>query len=262
MSSDLFTMTELLNYIQLGQGEPLVILHGLFGSSKNWHSLAKQFAEKFSVYSVDLRNHGSSFHDAQMNYQVMAEDVEALISHLGLQRYSIIGHSMGGKTAMLYALRCRHKISKLVVADIAPVNYQHSHTDLIDPILAIDLNRVSSRAQVDKMLATDISDPMLRGFLLQNLGREGDSWYWKVNWRAIQQQMDALVDFPLNAGDNTDIPALFIRGENSDYVDDHGITAIHQTFGNARIETMSNAGHWLHAEQPRKFTELVLHFLS
>lgn len=251
-----------MHYTKLGQGEPLLILHGLFGSSKNWQSLAKQFAERFTVYSVDLRNHGSSFHDDRMNYEVMAEDLDALINHLELQSYNIIGHSMGGKIAMLYALRYQPNISKLVVADIAPLNYQHSHTDLIAPILAVDLDQVASRSEVDKALATDISDPMLRGFLLQNLGREGDNWRWKVNWGAIQQQMDSLVEFPLASGDNSAIPALFIRGENSDYIDDHGIVVINQTFSNSRIETMHNAGHWLHADQPKKFAALVLDFLD
>ena len=255
-------MNQLLHYTELGQGEPLLILHGLFGSSKNWQSLAKQFAEHFTVYSVDLRNHGNSFHDEQMNYEVMAEDLDALINHLELQSYSIIGHSMGGKIAMLYALRYRHNISKLVVADIAPVNYQHSHTESIAPILSVELDQVSSRAQVDKALSSDISDPMLRGFLLQNLGREGDNWYWKVNWLAIGQQMTSLVEFPLSVDDSSNVPALFVRGENSDYIDDYGITAINQTFGNVRIETMNDAGHWLHVEQPRRFVSLVLDFLA
>ncbi len=255
-------MNRLLHYTELGQGEPLLILHGLFGSSKNWQSLAKKFAEKFTVYSVDLRNHGNSFHDPLMNYEVMAEDLDILIHHLELQSYNIIGHSMGGKIAMLYALRYRHNISKLIVADIAPVNYEHSHTELIAPILSVDLDQVSSRSQVDKALSADISDPMLRGFLLQNLGRDGDSWYWKVNWLAIKQQMNALVEFPQCQDDSSNIPALFIRGENSDYIDDHGIAAIRQLFGNARIETMNNAGHWLHVEQPQKFTSLVLDFLA
>ncbi len=255
-------MTQLLQYTQLGQGEPLLILHGLFGSSKNWQSLAKQFAEDFTVYTVDLRNHGNSFHDSLMNYELMAEDVRALAGHLDLNSCNIIGHSMGGKVAMLYALRYPQSISNLVVADIAPVTYQHSHSSLIKPILAIDLNQISSRSQADKTLATDISDPMLRGFLLQNLARTDDSWCWKVNWQVIQQQMNSLLDFPLEAVAPVGIPTLFIRGENSDYVDDRGIAVINQTFSNARIETIRNAGHWLHAEQPQKFSELVSHFLT
>ena len=165
-------MAELLQYTKVGQGEPLLILHGLFGSSKNWQSLAKKFAEHFTVYAVDLRNHGDSFHDPLMNYEVMAGDVRALTSQLGLRRYHIIGHSMGGKVAMLYAFRYPDNVSNLIVADIAPVTYQHSHTQLIKPILEIDLKQVNSRSQVDKLLATDISDPMLRGFLLQNLARD------------------------------------------------------------------------------------------
>lgn len=254
-------MSPLLHYSQLGQGEPLVILHGLFGSGKNWQSLARQFAEKYRVYLVDLRNHGDSFHDPQMNYEVMAEDISRLISHLGIGQCSMLGHSMGGKVAMLYALRNPDRVSKLIVADIAPVTYEHSHSQLIEPILAVDLGRLTGRAEADKTLAGEISEPMLRGFLLQNLVRQGGGWRWKVNWCAIQQQMHSLVDFPIESGDRSGVSTLFIRGQNSDYIDQRGLTAIRQIFINAQIVTIDHAGHWLHAEQPKEFAKLVLGFL-
>lgn len=255
-------MNPILEYTQSGEGDPLLILHGLFGSGRNWQSLSKQFAEHFCVFTVDLRNHGNSFHHQIMDYQSMAQDICHLLEHLGLSRTRIIGHSMGGKVSMLVALQHPHLISKLVVADIAPVNYRHSHSNLIEPILAVDLAQISSRGQVDKALAGDISDPMLRGFLMQNLARSNDGWYWKVNWRAIQQQMDKLIEFPFEGdGSRLDTPALFVRGDRSDYVDEQGIAAIEGFFGNARVETLENAGHWLHAEQPQKFFDLVSDFL-
>ncbi|MCP4186844.1 MAG: alpha/beta fold hydrolase [Gammaproteobacteria bacterium] len=254
---------QLLHYSRLGSGEPLVVLHGLFGSSKNWQSLAKLFGENFSVYSVDLRNHGSSFHNSVMNYAAMAEDVERLLDHLNIQSCRIIGHSMGGKVAMILAHARPDLISRLVIADIAPVAYQHHHDELLKPIMAISLDDIGSRTEVDQALATSIPDPMLRGFLLQNLVREGDSWRWRVNWAAIKQNMDELIGFLLGESDwSISTPALFIRGENSDYIDAKGVAVIEYHFDNARIETLARAGHWLHAEQPKAFLQSALDFLN
>ena len=188
---------ELLHYNQFGSGEPLVILHGLFGSSKNWQSLAKQFAEHYKVYTLDLRNHGASFHDPVMNYEVMAADLHLTLQHLNIQSCRIIGHSMGGKVAMLSAIKQPGLFSKLVIADIAPVSYNHDHDNLLKPIMALRLDQVTSRSDVDNALKPAIPDPMLRGFLLQNLGKEEDTWRWKVNWRAIDEQMSELTGFPI-----------------------------------------------------------------
>ncbi len=145
------------DYSQSGSGEPLVILHGLFGSSKNWQSLAKQFAEHFSVYTVDLRNHGESFHDPDMNYTVMAEDLNQLLQQLDIESCRIIGHSMGGKVAMFAALKYPDLFSKLVVADIAPVSYSHDHDSLLEPIMAVRLDEMVSRADVDNALKPSIA---------------------------------------------------------------------------------------------------------
>ncbi len=256
-------MTKLLHYTRCGQGKPLLILHGLFGSSKNWQSLSRQFGEQFSVYTVDLRNHGSSFHDPVMNYDAIAEDVHCLVKHLEIGRCHVIGHSMGGKTAMVLARKFPDLVSRLVVADIAPLSYSHDHDSLINPILKISLDTVTSRADVDNALKPEIADPMLRGFLLQNLTRDENSWQWKVNWQAIDRQMQELTDFP--EGESNwliDIPTLFIRGENSDYIVADGIAAIDRHFSNASVETIEQAGHWLHAEQPQRFAELVSRFLA
>ncbi len=258
-----YTMTHLLHYTQYGRGEPLLILHGLFGSSKNWHSLAKRFSEHFSVYAINLRNHGGSFYDPVMSYQAMAADVYSLIKHLAIDHCHLIGHSMGGKTAMQFTQQFPHLVAKLVVADIAPVTYQHHHNQLIEPILALDLTRVSSRSDADKTLKTDIPDFMLRGFLLQNLIKEDNIWRWRVNWQAIQRNMHELVGFPLDDSDwRIDTPTLFIRGGNSDYIDSDGISVINQHFSQASVGTIEQAGHWLHAEKPLRFAELVSRFLA
>ncbi len=252
----------MLHYQQYGAGEPLVILHGLFGSSKNWQSLAKQFSEYFSVYTVDLRNHGLSFHDDEMNYSVMADDVIRLLGSLGLPAFNLLGHSMGGKVAMILANNNPDMISKLVVADIAPVAYQHHHNGLLEPIMVLPLVDIDSRASADAALKPAIPDPMLRGFLLQNLAREGDSWRWKVNWPAIDRHMSELTGFPLSESDwLIDIPTLFMRGENSDYIGTDEVTEIEGHFSDARIETLEQAGHWLHAERPQEFLKMVSDFL-
>ncbi len=254
---------QLLHYNQFGSGEPLVILHGLFGSSKNWQSLAKSFSENYSVYTVDLRNHGTSFHDSEMNYVVMADDVRRLLDFLNIQSCRIIGHSMGGKVAMVLAYVCPDLVSKLIIADIAPVGYQHHHHNLLEPILAVSLDDIGSRTEVDQALASSIGDTMLRGFLLQNLHRDGDKWRWRVNWAAIKLQMDELTSFPFAESQwFIDTPCLFIRGEKSDYIDAQGMAVIEKHFSEFTIETLAEAGHWLHAEQPRAFQQSALRFLN
>lgn len=253
---------DLLHYSETGSGEPLFILHGLFGSSKNWQSLARVFSQHFRVYVLDLRNHGQSFHHQEMNYAVLADDVYRLFDHLGIDSCSLIGHSMGGKTAMLLALEHPQIVSKLVVADIAPVVYSHAHSHLIKPILGIKLDQVDSRSTIDKMLQRDIPDTLLRNFLLQNLEGKAGQWRWKVNWPVIEEHMNHLTGFPnLPPGWKIAITTLFIRGENSEYIGNAGEVEIAAHFDNATIKTIRNAGHWLQAEQPEEFSQLALNFL-
>ena len=253
---------DLLHYSETGSGEPLIILHGLFGSGKNWQSLARVFSRHFKVYTLDLRNHGQSFHHHEMSYAVMAEDVYRLIRHLGIESCSLIGHSMGGKTAMLLTLEHPQLVSRLVVADIAPVVYSHAHHHLIDPIIALKLDRMDSRSAVDKALQQHIPDTILRNFLLQNLERKAGQWRWKVNWLAIDRQMNHLTGFSnLPAEWKVKTPTQFIRGENSDYIGAAEESEIADHFENVTIKTIKNAGHWLHAEQPEKFSQLALDFI-
>jgi len=251
-----------LNYTRSGSGAPLLILHGLFGSAKNWHSLARRFAEHFEVYSIDLRNHGQSFHAEPMNYEVMAADLAQLLTGLELDQCLVLGHSMGGKVAMTLAMRYPQLISRLLVADIAPVAYRHHYDDLIEPILALDLAQYTSRNAIDHALRLHIQQDQLRAFLLHNLVRAADGWDWRVNWQVIQRDMDELTGFDPLADDwVSDLPALFVRGANSDYVGTAEVAVIKRHFRNASIATIESAGHWLHAEKPEEFFQLASQFL-
>ncbi|MGD8347690.1 MAG: alpha/beta fold hydrolase [Gammaproteobacteria bacterium] len=251
-----------LNYNSSGSGQPLVVLHGLFGSGRNWQSLARRLAQSFEVFNVDLRNHGQSFHADEMNYPAMAGDVTRLIRRLGIGPSHLLGHSMGGKVAMALALAEPELVADMVIADIAPVSYAHDHDELIDAVLGLSLDAIASRADADRALESAIPEPGLRGFLLQNLVRGSDGWRWRVNWQAIRRNMHNLTGFiDLPADWRIDLRTLFIRGANSDYVDDEAAEQIRQHFDNAEIAIVENAGHWLHAEQPQAFIERVLEFL-
>lgn len=252
-----------LHYTSKGSGRPLLILHGLFGSSKNWQTHASQYAEQFQVVNVDLRNHGQSFHHAEMNYAVMADDVAALIEHLELGPCQLLGHSMGGKVAMTLALRQRELVDRLVIADIAPMAYFHDYDDLLEPIMALSLQDLQSRAQADQLLRSNIPEDQLRAFLLQNLVRQDEKWQWRVNWSAIKANMRELTGFDSDGEDwRIDIPTVFIRGALSDYIGEAETALISAHFSQAEIITLKAAGHWLHAEQPAAFSEQVMKYLN
>jgi pimeloyl-ACP methyl ester carboxylesterase len=252
-----------LHFSRAGQGEPLLILHGLFGSGRNWHSHMRRFSEHFEVFGIDLRNHGQSFHAEEMNYTVMAQDVMRLLDSLGLGECRILGHSMGGKVAMTLAIRNPGLVARMLVADIAPVAYFHHYDDLIEPILALELDQFSSRTEIDHALRSHIPEDQLRAFLLQNLVRESDDWRWRVNWRAIQGEMDSLTGFDAMPDDWVGgPPALFVRGAKSDYVGEVEVEVIKRHFNRASFATIEDAGHWLHAEKPQEFYMLALEFLQ
>ncbi len=251
-----------LYYSKAGSGSPLIVMHGLFGSSRNWHSQVRRFADSYEVFAIDLRNHGQSFHTDEMSYAAMAGDVARLLERLGLNHCRVLGHSMGGKVAMTLAIQYPGLVSRMVVADIAPLAYYHHYDDLIEPILALELDSFESRTQVDHALRPNIPEDQLRAFLLQNLVRESASWRWRINWRVIQRDMDALTGFDELPRDWLGkLPTLFIRGASSDYIDDTGIEVIERHFENASIATIAAAGHWLHAEKPQEFSQLVLDFM-
>ena len=251
-----------LHYTMSGSGKPLVVMHGLFGSSKNWQSHTRRFAEHFQVFNIDLRNHGQSLHVDAMNYPAMAADVLQLLDRLALEDCHLLGHSMGGKVAMTLAMQNRERVARMVVADIAPVSYIHDYDDLIEPILALRLDSIESRAQADQLLRPNIPEELLRTFLLQNLARDADGWRWRVNWQVIQRDMEWLTGFiDLPEDRMVELPTLFLRGADSDYIGDAESLVIKRHFSDVRIETVEAAGHWLHAENPGVFNRLALEFL-
>ena len=241
-------------------GTPLLIAPGLFGSARNWNVIAKRLSAHRPVIAVDMRNHGDSFHANTNSYHDMAADLAEVIAANGGQA-DVLGHSMGGKAAMVLALTRPDLLRKLIVADIAPVTYFHDQGDKIAALKAVDLSRVTRRRDAEEQLMAAIPDPQLRAFLLQSLSLTGDAPEWKLNLDALAAEMPKIMSFPdidgQFAGDT-----LFLRGANSSYVRPEYEPAIRALFPNARIETIADAGHWLHAEQPRAFEEAVNRFLS
>lgn len=251
----------ILHHIIQGQGEPLIIIHGLFGSSRNWQTLSKRYAQYFTVITIDVRNHGDSFHDEEMDYALMSQDIVNLMEHLKLSSANILGHSMGGKIAMTLAYLQPVRINKLIVADIAPVRYLHNYDDLIDAILALDNSVYLNRQQVDKALSTGIPDRGIRQFILQNLVLKESQLGWKINWLALKRNMQAIIGFDRLTDWQIEKPCLFISGELSNYVSDEARKRIVRHFSDVRFAAIAGAGHWLHAEQPEEFFEKTRHFL-
>src|ERR1700693_1021351 len=240
---------------------PLAILHGLFGSGRNWASIAQRLAAKRRGIVFDLRTHGASAWAGGMQYGEMAEDVLAMLDERGYRRAALLGHSMGGKAAMMAALRDPDMVERLVVVDIAPVDYRPHHLALAQAMRGLDLTGIKRRSEADQALATAIPDAGERGFLLQNLVFEDDHARWRVNLEAIERKMPDLVGFPA-VPDNAVHrgPTLFIGGARSDYLLPEHEPEIRRLFPNAQIVRIEGAGHWVHAEQPAAFLQLVAPF--
>ncbi len=242
---------------------PLLVAHGLFGAAQNWRSLGKRMAKKRRVIAVDMRNHGDSPRDADAGYPAMAADLAETIRAEAGGRADVLGHSMGGKAAMALALSAPETLGRLIVADIAPVAYDHAHGDYIAAMRTLDLDRVARRSDADPLLAPAIPEPPLRAFILQNLVIENGRARWRPNLDALEAGMEALLSFPdALPREAWDGPALFLRGGASDYVADRHRDAIAARFPAARIETIEGAGHWLHAEKPEPFVAAVERFLD
>ena len=247
-----------LNFKQLGHGEPLVLLHGLFGSADNWLGVAPSLAEKFHIFIPDLRNHGSSPHSLEMDYSLMAADVEEFFCRHNLQNASVLGHSMGGKVAMQFALSFPARVKKLIVVDMAPRAYAPAHEHIFAALLALDLIKFQTRSQIEAALAAEIPSLNLRRFLLKNLGRNGDgAFQWKMNLRGVAENYPRLGEALASLTPFTH-PTQFIRGGQSDYIRAADEAEILRLFPKAIIETIPTANHWVHAEAPAEFLRLVL----
>jgi len=250
-----------LYFKESGQGRAVILLHGLFGSSDNWHHIALKLAEEFHVFSVDQRNHGQSPHNGEMNFPVMAGDVNEFMMARGLETAVVIGHSMGGKTAMQFALQFPARVEKLIVSDMAPRAYAPAHEKIFAALLALDLKSFSARQQIEDALAPEIPNLVLRRFLLKNLGRNSTGeFFWKINLRSLAENYPQLGE-PISAVAPFAKPALFIRGGKSNYLKAEDEALIRELFPQAQIETLAEASHWVHADQPDEFLRLVQAFL-
>lgn len=240
-----------LHYQSHGRGKPVLILHGLFGSSRNWSAFARKLAGQYQVITVDLRNHGNSEHTDSMTYTEMAADIRRVLELCGLKRASLIGHSMGGKAAMVFALYHRAMLDKLVVLDITPASYRNNFRTILETLEELPLSELASRKQADKLLAGKINDTSLRLFLLTNLVKTNDGFRWRINITALKANLDAIGSFPaLQTVAPYSGPALFLGGGDSGYLRPEHHPAIKQYFTNAKIDYVDNTGHWLHIEQP------------
>lgn len=251
-----------LSYTRQGEGPPLLILHGLYGSGSNWGSHAKWLAERYEVILPDLRNHGSSPHHPDMSYPAQAADLLALLDRLELPQALVLGHSMGGKAAMTLALTTPERVQALIVADIAPVSYrQHGHDRLIAALRGLDLTQVNSRSEADAALRGQIDSPMVRQFLLTNLRRDPDGYCWRLPLDILADQLPLIEGFPELEGQYPG-PSLFLHGAASDYVSADAEPAIERYFPAAELVAVPEAGHWLHVEQPERFAQSLRAFLQ
>lgn len=253
-----------LHYQTLGQGQPLVLLHGLFGSGDNWGTVAKHFSQHYQVISVDLRNHGKSPHSASQSYANMADDLLDLCDSFCLDRVHLLGHSLGGKVAMQFASSFPDRLEKLVVVDMAIRAYADAHTHLIDAMMAVDLSKMQNRSEVDKALSSSIPHAMVRQFLLMNLIKSASNLSdgnlaWRINLAALKTNYPSLQQAVCENA-HYEKSCLFIRGEHSDYIQDEDIEHIRTHFTNAQFASLQT-GHWVHAEQPHAFIEVVENFL-
>lgn len=250
-----------LHYQISGFGQPLLIIHGLFGSSDNWKMLAKQLSEHVQVITVDLRNHGRSPHSVDQDYQIMADDIAELIRDLGIQKVDLIGHSIGGKVAMTFSHYYPDYCRKLIVVDIAPKHYLPEHNAIFKALLSLDLSLFTKRSEVDKALATSIADKAIRQFLLMNLDTSGDAIIWRINLASLFDNYPQLLQ-AVCMDQHITVPTCFIKGSLSNYIKDEDSQLISSVFSDSEIHTIEQAGHWVHAEQAEAFLVKINEFLD
>ena len=250
-----------LFYREYGAGEPIIILHGLFGSADNWMTQAKMLSESYHVYTVDQRNHGLSPHSPDHDYDVMAEDLRKFLNDRNIDDAIIVGHSMGGKTAMNFAIRYPGKVKKLIVVDIVPKSYPVHHDTIIDGLKALPIRELKSRNEADEKLSHYIAEPAVRQFLLKNLSREqGGGFSWKMNLTVLDQSIEE-ISAGMVANGSYAGPTLFIFGSRSSYYSAGDEKIIDKYFPNSKLEFI-DSGHWAQAEKPQEFVEIVTKFLA
>ena len=263
-----------LFYRKYGTGAPLIILHGLFGSSDNWITVARSLSGRFTIYLPDQRNHGQSPHSAVHDYGSMKDDIARFADELGLEKFFLAGHSMGGRTAMKYALNFPERINGLLVADISPFRNMESyhedrekHLGILNFMLSADISGISSRSAVESLMKPAVSQQKTRDLLMKNLKRQHDnSFSWKLNPEALLQNlekiMDGIVDDLPEKTSVTGFPVFFLRGERSWFIRESDFSNIMKLFPGAEFITIPGAGHWLHHDNPRAVTECFFSLLD
>jgi pimeloyl-ACP methyl ester carboxylesterase len=248
-----------LYYREMGEGQPLVILHGLFGFSDNWQTQAKKFSEYYRVILVDLRNHGHSPWSTDFSYALMAEDLTQLVQKLGLQQVILLGHSMGGKVAMHFAQKHSNYLDKLIVVDMGVKSYPMHHQHILEAFNRIDLTKMTARSEAEQLLRQFIDSEGVRQFLLKNLyWKEKGKLSWRVNFPVLEAAMPEILS--ALPEDEVLVTTLFIRGALSNYILEEDISDIESYFPDSSVVSIENAGHWVHAEAPDDFVDCVLGF--
>lgn len=253
-----------LAFREYGSGQPLIILHGLFGQSDNWNTLAKRFADEgYRVFTVDQRNHGLSPHSDVWSYQAMAEDLNEFIQYHQLENPILLGHSMGGKTVMYFELMHAGIAKKIIVADIAPRAYEPHHDAVLKALHSVKFDVIKTRKEAETVLSEHIDDFGTKQFLLKNIywrDTENNLMDWRFNLKVISQEYDNIgVAIPDGF---SDVKTLFIKGEKSHYITDNDLEDIHSHFPNYELKEIKGAGHWVHAEKPNEFYDLVMDFIK
>lgn len=253
-----------LNYKQFGNGFPVIILHGLFGCLDNWQTIAKKLASQFSVYIIDQRNHGRSPHTHDFNYQLMSHDLFEFFQQQKIGKAHLIGHSMGGKTAMQFALAHADKVAKLIVVDVAPVKYEDRHSEVFNALFAVPLLQITARNQAEKILRTHLKeDEATIQFLMKALTRTENTtgFEWKFNLQALHTHYTA-ISGAISSPNVFTGKTLFIKGEKSSYINPENFHIINALFPNNELTEISNAGHWVHAENQKDFLLELERFLA
>ena len=250
----------MLNYMTFGdeKSPPVMIVHGLYGSGRNWGVIAKRLSDQFFVITVDIRNHGDSPWLDTHNYHVMADDLVEVINSLNIKP-NIIGHSMGGKAAMVLALKRPNLLRNLIIADIAPVKYEHDQSQFIEAMQKVDLSKVEKRSDATLALSKFVEDKSLQNFFTQSLDIKAKRW--KLNLKVLRSEMSEILSFPKIESEFSG-HSLFLKGEKSDYIKSEHRKLIKSLFTKARFATFKEAGHWLHAEKPREFESAARLFFS